>query len=68
MSDSAQVEALVAQAVAEFGSLDVAFNSAGLLPPTAPLAEQTEADWSRIMSVDVTGVSLCLKHELAQMN
>jgi NAD(P)-dependent dehydrogenase (short-subunit alcohol dehydrogenase family) len=68
VSDSAQVEALVARAVAEFGSLDVAFNNAGLLPPTAPLAEQTEADWARIMSVDVTGVFLCLKHELAQMN
>ncbi|MEY2158328.1 MULTISPECIES: SDR family NAD(P)-dependent oxidoreductase [unclassified Rhodanobacter] len=68
VSDSAQVEALVARAVAEFGSLDMAFNNAGLLPPTAPLAEQTEADWARIMSVDVTGVFLCLKHELAQMN
>lgn len=67
VSDSAQVEALVARAVSEFGSLDVAFNNAGLLPPTAPLAEQTEQDWARIMSVDATGVFLCLKHELAQM-
>ncbi|HEY8328602.1 MAG TPA: glucose 1-dehydrogenase [Rhodanobacter sp.] len=68
VSDSAQVKALVARAVSEFGSLDVAFNNAGLLPPTAPLAEQTEEDWARIMSVDVTGVFLCLKHELAQMS
>jgi NAD(P)-dependent dehydrogenase (short-subunit alcohol dehydrogenase family) len=67
VSDSAQVQALVARAVSEFGALDVAFNNAGLLPPTAPLAEQTEDDWDRIMRVDVTGVFLCLKHELAQM-
>jgi NAD(P)-dependent dehydrogenase (short-subunit alcohol dehydrogenase family) len=67
VSDSAQVQALVARAVSEFGALDVAFNYAGLLPPTAPLAEQTEDDWDRIMRVDVTGVFLCLKHELAQM-
>src|SRR5690606_6699597 len=67
VSDSGQVEALVARAVSEFGSLDAAFNNAGLLPPTAPLAEQTEEDWHRIMAVDVTGVFLCLKHELAQM-
>ena len=40
VSDSAQVKALVARAVSEFGTLDVAFNNAGLLPPTAPLAEQ----------------------------
>jgi NAD(P)-dependent dehydrogenase (short-subunit alcohol dehydrogenase family) len=49
VSDSAQVKALVARAVSEFGTLDVAFNNAGLLPPTAPLAEQTEDDWARIM-------------------
>jgi NAD(P)-dependent dehydrogenase (short-subunit alcohol dehydrogenase family) len=67
VSDSEQVEALVARAVSEFGALDAAFNNAGLLPPTAPLAEQTEDDWHRIMNVDVTGVFLCLKHELAQM-
>jgi NAD(P)-dependent dehydrogenase (short-subunit alcohol dehydrogenase family) len=67
VSDSTQVQALVARAVSEFGALDVAFNNAGLLPPTASLAEQTEDDWDRIMRVDVTGVFLCLKHELAQM-
>lgn len=67
VSDSGQVQALVAKAVSEYGALDVAFNNAGLLPPTAPLAEQTEDDWARIMSVDVTGVFYCLKHELAQM-
>lgn len=67
VSDSGQVEALVARAVSEFGSLDTAFNNAGLLPPTAPLAEQTEQDWARTISVDVTGVFYCLKHELAHM-
>jgi NAD(P)-dependent dehydrogenase (short-subunit alcohol dehydrogenase family) len=66
VSDNIQVQALVARAVSEFGTLD-AFNNAGLLPPTAPLAEQTEDDWNRIMGVHVTGVFLCLKHELAQM-
>lgn len=67
VSDSAQVQALVARAISEFGSLDIAFNNAGLLPPTAPLAEQTEEDWAKTMGVDVTGVFLCLKYELAHM-
>lgn len=35
---------MVARAVSELGALDVAFNNDGLLPPTAPLAEQTEDD------------------------
>jgi len=67
VSEGNQVQALVARAVSEFGGLDVAFNNAGLLPPTRPLAEQTEEDWARIIGVDVTGVFLCLKHELAYM-
>lgn len=67
VGDSVQVKALVDRAVTEFGSLDVAFNNAGLLPPTAPLAEQTEEDWDRILRVDVTGVFLCMKHQLAHM-
>jgi NAD(P)-dependent dehydrogenase (short-subunit alcohol dehydrogenase family) len=67
VSDSAQVKALVDRAVSEFGSLDVAFNNAGILPPTAPLAEQSEEDWHRVIGVDVTGVFLCMKHQLAQM-
>ena len=67
VSDSAQVQALVAKAVSEFGALDVIFNNAGLLPPTAPLVEQSEDDWTKITRVDLTGVFLCLKHELAQM-
>lgn len=67
VTDSAQVKALVDRAVSEFGSLDVAFNNAGLLPPTAPLAEQSEEDWHRIMGVDVTGVFLAMKHQLTHM-
>jgi NAD(P)-dependent dehydrogenase (short-subunit alcohol dehydrogenase family) len=66
VSKADQVEALVARAVEQYGSLDIAFNNAGLLPLTAPLAEQSEKDWNRI-SVDVTGVFLALKYELAEM-
>lgn len=67
VSKADQVEALVARAVKMYGSLDIAFNNAGLLPPTAPLAEQSEKDWNRIISVDVTGVFLGLKYELVEM-
>lgn len=67
VTESTQLRALVEKAVSEYGSLDVAFNNAGLLPPTAPLVEQTEHDWHRTMAVDVTGVFLAMKHELAHM-
>lgn len=44
-----------------------AFNNAGILPPTAPLAEMSEADWDRIIDVDLKGVFLAMKYELAHM-
>jgi NAD(P)-dependent dehydrogenase (short-subunit alcohol dehydrogenase family) len=67
VADSAQVAALVAKTVAQFGTLDCAFNNAGILPPTKPLAEQSEADFDNVVAVDLKGVFLCLQHEIRQM-
>jgi NAD(P)-dependent dehydrogenase (short-subunit alcohol dehydrogenase family) len=62
-----QVEAMVAAAVSKFGRLDYAFNNAGIAPRGAPVAEMADADWSRTIAVNLTGVWLCLKHECAQL-
>lgn len=62
-----QVQNLVATAVSTYGGLDVAFNNAGVLPPTGPLLAQTEADWDRVIDVDLKGVFLSLKHEIGYM-
>lgn len=63
----ADVERLVRTAVDTYGRLDVAFNNAGVLPPTGPLLEQSEADWDKTLAVDLKGVFLALKHEIAHM-
>ena len=60
-------KALVQKAVDEYGTVDIAFNNAGVLPPTAPLLEQTQADWEKVINVDVTGVWNMLQAELAVM-
>ncbi len=62
-----QVESLVRQTADTHGGLHVAFNNAGVLPPTGPLLEQTEADWDRTINVDLKGVFLCLKAEIRHM-
>jgi NAD(P)-dependent dehydrogenase (short-subunit alcohol dehydrogenase family) len=62
-----EVERLVQTTVQTYGSLDVAFNNAGVLPPTGPLVEQSEEDWDRTIAVNLKGVFLCLKYELAHM-
>jgi NAD(P)-dependent dehydrogenase (short-subunit alcohol dehydrogenase family) len=64
---AADVEQLVATTVDTFGGLHVAFNNAGILPPTGPLLDQSEADWDRTIAVDLKGVFLALKAEIAHM-
>jgi NAD(P)-dependent dehydrogenase (short-subunit alcohol dehydrogenase family) len=67
VSDGASVAALVAAAVSAYGRIDVAFNNAGILPPTAPFADMEEADFDRVIAVDLRGVFLCMKHEIRAM-
>jgi NAD(P)-dependent dehydrogenase (short-subunit alcohol dehydrogenase family) len=61
------VAALVAAAVAAYGRLDCAHNNAGIEGQMALLAEYAEAEWARVLAVNLTGVWLCLKHEIARM-
>jgi len=63
----AQVEALVARAIDEFGHLDCAVNNAGIEGARAPVAEYDEAEWMRVMNVNLCGVFFCMKHELRAM-
>jgi NAD(P)-dependent dehydrogenase (short-subunit alcohol dehydrogenase family) len=67
VADSAEVRALVDKTVDAFGGLNCAFNNAGILPPTAPLADQEDDVYDRVMAIDVRGVFLCLKHEIRHM-
>lgn len=67
VTQAAQVEAMVAQVVAHFGRLDCAFNNAGIEEEHMRLADCAEDTFDRIMAVNVKGVWLCLKYELAQM-
>jgi NAD(P)-dependent dehydrogenase (short-subunit alcohol dehydrogenase family) len=37
------------------------------LPPTAAFADMSEADFDRVIAVDLKGVFLCLKYEIQAM-
>ncbi|MDQ0691238.1 SDR family NAD(P)-dependent oxidoreductase [Arthrobacter sp. W4I7] len=67
VSDAASMQALVKTAVDTYGRLDVAFNNAGLLPRTADLADMEPEDFDRTIAVDLRGVFLAMKYEIAQM-
>jgi glucose 1-dehydrogenase len=67
VSVAADVDALVQATVAHFGRLDVAVNNAAVSPDTKPLSEMDEDEFERVIAVDLKGVALCLKYQLAQM-
>jgi NAD(P)-dependent dehydrogenase (short-subunit alcohol dehydrogenase family) len=67
IADAAQVDAVVAFAVATYGRLDGAFNNAAVPEPLTSLLDETEETFSRIMDVNVRGVWLCLRAEIHQM-
>lgn len=67
VSDPASVEALVQTTVEQFGRLDCAFNNAGILPPTADLADISVEEFDRVIAIDLKGVFLCLKYQIRQM-
>jgi NAD(P)-dependent dehydrogenase (short-subunit alcohol dehydrogenase family) len=60
-------ERLVRGTVEAFGRIDVAFNNAGI-PDSAELAADIlEADWERVLRVNLTGVFLMMKYEVQAM-
>ena len=62
-------QAMVTQAVEAFGSLDCAFNNAGISGGRERLltADYREEDWDRVISINLKGVWLCMKAEIPQM-
>ena len=61
-----QVQALVKKVVNTYGTLDFAFNNAGVLV-TGFTADLEESDFDRVMAVDVKGVWLCMKYAILHM-
>jgi len=67
VSKAADVEAAVQAAVDTYGKLDCAHNNAGIEGPTAPTADYAEADWDRVLGINLKGVWLSMKYEIPRM-
>jgi NAD(P)-dependent dehydrogenase (short-subunit alcohol dehydrogenase family) len=67
VSQASQVEAMVQQVINTYGRIDFAFNNAGIEGAVAPIHECTEDNWNKTIGVNLTGVWLCMKYEIAQM-
>jgi NAD(P)-dependent dehydrogenase (short-subunit alcohol dehydrogenase family) len=67
VANAADVENLVARTIEAFGRLDYAHNNAGVLGTAKKTHEIEEADWDRLLSINLKGVWLCMKYEIPQM-
>ena len=72
VSAEAEVAAMVTRAVAAFGRLDCAFNNAGISgrsvgPGGLRTHEMSRASFDAILAINLTGVFLCMKHEIVHM-
>ncbi|HEX6358742.1 glucose 1-dehydrogenase [Actinophytocola sp.] len=67
VSRDAEVAALVAHAADTYGGLDHAVNCAAIEIETAALPDCPEETFDRVVAVNLKGVFLCLRHEIAQM-
>ncbi|WP_018155909.1 3-oxoacyl-ACP reductase [Demetria terragena] len=68
VTDSDAVEAMFASVKAAYGSIDIAFNNAGISPPEDDSILDTDlAAWRRVQEVNLTSVYLCCKHVLPYM-
>ncbi|HEY8480964.1 MAG TPA: glucose 1-dehydrogenase [Spirillospora sp.] len=66
VTSSEDAARLVSTTVERHGGLHIAFNNAGIVE-AGPLAEMDEAAWDRLLAVNLTGVFLCMKHQIAHM-
>jgi NAD(P)-dependent dehydrogenase (short-subunit alcohol dehydrogenase family) len=68
VTDEASVKGSIAHAVETFGRLDVMFNNAGVSSPPGGLKfeDYEDADWDRLMSINLRGVFYGMKHAVRQ--
>ncbi len=68
VTDPEQVEGLFAVTNNDFGSVDVAFNNAGISPPDDDSILTTDLEtWRRVQEVNLTSVYLCCKSAIPYM-
>ena len=68
VADESAVNSLFDSAAHSCGSVDIAFNNAGISPPDDDLIEKTELEaWQKVQDVNLTSVYLCCRAALRHM-
>ncbi len=67
VTKASDLEKAVKAAVARYGKLDIMLNNAGTPGPGKLIADITEEEWNRVISVNLTGVFLGTKYAIPEM-
>ncbi len=67
VSDEKSVEAMVDRSVNSFGTLTGAINCAGIIGVSKPLHEIEAVEFSRVHTINLYGMFLCIKYQVQKM-
>jgi 3-oxoacyl-[acyl-carrier protein] reductase len=67
VSNRDEVQGMVAQAIAEFGKVDVLVNNAGIYGPIGPLVDNDPEEWVRTIGINLFGAFFCMQAVLPFM-
>jgi NAD(P)-dependent dehydrogenase (short-subunit alcohol dehydrogenase family) len=67
VSQSTDVQGMIARVLNAYGRLDYAHNNAGIIEAQLSIHEYPDDQWHRIIANNLTSVFLCLKHEIPVM-
>lgn len=67
VADEKQIEDALRQTMDRYGQLDCAFNNAGIMCRQDNIAKQDEAEWKRVLDINLLGIWRAMKHEIAAM-
>lgn len=68
VSKEADCKRMVAEAVREFGGVDVLYNNAGIFPADdGSVVDNSEAVWDKVLAINLKGVAFCCKFGIPEL-
>jgi len=67
VANSSSVNAGIDEIIEKYGRLDCAFNNAGVAGDDRFIADTSDEEWDRVISINLTGVWTCLRREIQAM-
>lgn len=67
ITQSTQVQLMIAKIVEQYGRLDYAFNNAGLSAQHGRIGDASVENWKSVIDVNLNGTFYCMKYELEAM-